>query len=207
MKSKLKLISLIALLPLTTNLTARPLEPFSMDHEDVQCIATAEEPYRLIASKDIHGRTVELDDGSIWSIHGAESQTYASRWRANDSVVIHPTLFPLWAGTQFYLYNERTKTAANAILSANPYANTATHVVINYIDYMRGDLHIVDGSGRNTYCRVNPKFYTELSRWRVGNTILIGSNQDCYAGWFSDFPYILINVERRNHGFVEAIFE
>lgn len=207
MKSKLKFISLLVLMPLTTNLVARPLEEVPIDGMHFEQIVSYEEPYRLIASKDIHGRTVELDDGAIWSIHGGESQSNVSSWRTNDSIVIHPTLFPLWAGTQFYLYNERTKSAANAHLSANPYANTATHVQINYIDYVRGDLHIIDGAGRNTYCRVNPKYYTELSRWRVGNTILVGSNQECYAGWFSDYPYILINVERRNHGYVEAIFE
>ena len=207
MKPKLKLISFSALLLLVANLIATPLEPFTMDQDDVTSIAYAEEPYRLIASKDLHGRTIELDDGSIWSVQGIESQNHASRWRTNDSIVIHPTLFPLWSGTQFYLYNRRTKTSANAQLSANPYANTPSHVVINYIDYVRGDLHIISGDGRNVYCRINPKFYTELSRWRVGNTIIIGSNQDCYAGWFSEYPYILINVDRKNLGFAEAVFE
>ncbi len=207
MKTNLKLISLIALLPFTTSLAAAPLQEYSMEDVSVLQIAAYEEPYRLIAAKDQYGRTVELDDGAIWSVLGSESQKAASTWRVNDSVVIHPTLFPLWSGTQFYLFNERTRTSANVSLTANPYAGTVTQVQINYIDYVRGDLHIIDGAGRSTYCRVNPKFYTEFSRWRIGNTILVGSNQDCYAGWLSDYPYILINVERKNHGFVEALFE
>lgn len=170
-------------------------------------IASVDTGWRLLSRIDKHSRTVELDDGTIWSLPDAQGRQAASKWRLNDTIVIHPTAFSYWAGTRYYLYNERTHTSANAILVANPFAHSPTSVVIQYINPQLGELQLVDGQGNAIFAHVNPRFYSEMDRWRVGQHVLVGSNQDCYAGWFSNYPYILINVERKNHTYVEVTFE
>ncbi len=207
MKAHVRVLSILLFLPVAQALASDHHFNFSSEQIEIREIASIDIPLRLISSLDHHGNSVELDDGAIWTIVGSDSQVVASKWRLNDSVVVHPTLFPMLTGSQFYLYNERTHTTANANLTANPYVDVPTQIQINYIDYVRGNLQLVDGSGRTIYIKVNPKSYTEFSRWRVGHTLIIGSNEDCYAGWFSNYPLILINAERKNHGYVEAIIE
>ena len=207
MKSKLPLISLVAFLPFTFHLSANCEDLTCVNELEFQQIACNHIPQRLITRLDSHGRNIELDDGAIWSIHGEESQTIASKWKMNDSIVIHPTIFPVWTGTQVYLFKERTGTTANANIAANPFVGVPTQIQINYIDYEQGIVQLVDGSGRVVYCRMNNRYYTEYSRWRIGQTLMIGSNEECYAGWLSNYPLILINVERKNHGYVQAVMD
>ena len=136
MIARVRLFSVLLLMPLVSGFTTDQHLNFSLENMPIREIASLDIPLRVVSRIDNNGRNVELDDGTIWSIVGSDSQTVASRWRLNDSIVLHPTLFPLWAGTPFYLFNERTRTTANATLTANPYADVPTQIQINYIDYV-----------------------------------------------------------------------
>lgn len=159
-------------------------------------------PYRLVSNKDPQGWNVELDDGSIWRAVDSSSAYEMKYWKTNDPVVIHPTAFPNWAGGRFFLLNERLNTTATVELSQGPILNRSTNAQITYIDYSSGYLEIQDGIGRSSCYQVDYADSALFQNWRPGQSIIVGSNEDCYAGWLSNYSYILINVEKNE--FVKA---
>jgi hypothetical protein len=159
-------------------------------------------PYRLISNKDPQGWNVELDDGAIWRAVDSSSASEMKYWKTNDPVVIHPTAFPNWAGGRFFLLNERLNTTAVVELSQGPVLNRSTNAQITYIDYSSGYLEIQDGIGRSSYFHIDYSDSLIFKSWRPGQSIIVGSNEDCYAGWLSNYSYILINVEKNE--FVRA---
>ena len=84
-------------------------------------------------------------------------------------------------------------------LSAGPILNRATNSQLTYIDYATGVIQIQDGSGRSSYFRLDYADRSNYQKWRPGQSIILGSNEDCYAGWFSSYEYILINVESNTY--------
>lgn len=159
-------------------------------------------PYRLVANKDPQGWNIELDDGSIWRAVDSSSASEMKYWKTNDPVVIHPTAFPNWAGGRFFFLNEKLNTTAIVELSQGPILNRSTNAQITYIDYTSGYLEIQDGIGRSSYFHIDYADSLIFQSWRPGQSIIVGSNEDCYAGWLSNYSLILINVEKNE--FVKA---
>jgi hypothetical protein len=159
-------------------------------------------PFRLVANKDPQGWNVELDDGSIWRAVDSSSASEMKYWKTNDPVVIHPTAFPNWAGGRFFFLNERLNATAIVELSQGPILNRSTNAQITYIDYSSGYLEIQDGIGRSSYFHIDYADSLLFQNWRPGQSIIVGSNEDCYAGWLSNYSYILINIEKNE--FVRA---
>lgn len=154
-------------------------------------------PYRLLAEKDPKGHTLMLDDGSVWrAIDNSAAKTIATYWQKDDSLVLHPVLWQKWYGSRFYFYNERTQQAICVELSHGPLTNQATYCYIANIDYTTGALEVKDGVGRMSRWKLNSSQKGTYRYWKTGQTIILGSNEDCYAGWFSSHDYIIINVER-----------
>lgn len=162
-------------------------------------VVAFETPYRLLIDKDPHGWSLEMDDGSMWRMSDSSSADEVKHWRANDSLVIHPTLFPYLSGGRYFIVNERVRGTAIAELSYGPLIDRATHNQIVYIDNFAQTLQLQDGAGRVSFWHLNFGDRSLFKQWKLGQTIIIGSNEDCYAGWFSHHPYILINVERNNY--------
>jgi hypothetical protein len=193
-------------------LMQKSLEETSTDSEfysscaptEVEAIAN-ESPYRLLSSKDPQGWNVELDDGSIWRAIGSSDADAIKKWRSNDPIVIHPTLFPSISGGRFFLYNQRLNSYAISEISAGPILNSAMNARISYIDIYSGLIELRDGKGRACYYRLDYSEKTLFKDWRIGDSIIIGSNEDCYSGWFSRAPFILINIECNN--FIKASLE
>ena len=165
-----------------------------------ECYATYfETPYRVLSNKDAAGYTFELDDGTIWRVIGSANANAVRYWRVNDTLVIHPTFAPTWSGGRYYILNERLNSAVTVEISLGPIPNTPTNNQITYIDYPAGILKLEDALGRVSFWRLNPMDRSLFETWRPGNSIILGSNQNCYAGWFSNDPYILINFERNQY--------
>lgn len=164
-------------------------------------LAYYEVPYRVLINKDPSGASLELDDGSIWRATDSMSARNIQYWYPNDPLVIRPCAVSWW-GARFYITNERMRTAANVELSFGPIAGTPQHNTISFIDYSRKELQLQDGSGLTSYWYVDRNDVKTMNAWQPHHTIIIGSNMDCYAGWFSSSQYILINVDRND--FVRA---
>lgn len=196
---------LIAAMMLTTFVSASSESDESTLNEfDIQTISYSyyETPYRLLANKDPSGMSIEMDDGAIWRIVDYSSAEEVKYWRINDPLIIQPTLFPNWSGARYFILNERLGSTATAEISYGPLLGRATHNQIVYIDYMSGMIQLQDGIGRTSFWKLSYADRAYFQQWRLGQTIIIGSNEDCYAGWFSSDSYILINVERND--FVNA---
>ncbi len=161
--------------------------------------ASYETPYRLLTAKDSQGFSVEMDDGAMWRITDNGSAAVVTQWRSNDSLVIHPTMFSSLSGGRFYILNERLRTAAVAELSYGPILGRPGNSRIIYIDSMNCAVQLQDGTGKTVMFRLNPNDRFLFQKWQYGDTIILGSNQNCYAGWLSTYPYILINFESDNY--------
>ncbi len=150
-------------------------------------------PYRLLANKDPQGWNIEMDDGSIWRAVNSSGAHQIAHWRTNDPLVIHPTFSPNWSGGRFYIHNQRLNSAAVVELS-----NRATNSLLTYIDPSSGVIQIQDSMGRSSYFRLDYADRSSYQKWRPGQSIILGSNEDCWAGFISNYQLILINVECNN---------
>lgn len=156
-------------------------------------------PYRFLTNKDPQGLSIEMDDGAIWRIIDSSSAEEVKYWRIEDPLIIYPTLLPSWSGGRYFILNERLSSTAIAEISYGPLLGKSTHNQITYMDYATSVIQIQDDSGRASFFRLNSKDRNLFQYWKLGQTIIIGSNENCYAGWFSNNPYILINVERNDY--------
>lgn len=129
------------------------------------------------------GETIELEDGSIWSV------SYGDRWKTiswlRDDVI---TIFPntSWFGTDFRMVNQNTGDTVDVDLRYGPVlGNIFTYKIVD-IDYMNGIVYLQDSSWAIS---INDE--TVIYSWHVGDTVIIGHND----GWNSTIrPHILINV-------------
>ncbi len=198
---KLKYHFLIATMFTSILFASSEIEEDDEDKKPIHYIETIsnDAPYRLLTNKDPQGWNVELDDGAIWRAVNSSSAYEITHWRTNDPLVIHPTFVPNWSGGRYYLLNERLNSLAVVELSAGPVLNRATNSQLTYIDYATGVIQIQDGAGRSSYFRLDYTDRAIYQKWRPGQSIILGSNEDCYAGWFSSYQYILINVESNTY--------
>jgi len=129
------------------------------------------------------GETIELEDGSIWSV------SYGDRWKTiswlrDDVIAIFPNTS--WFGTDFRMVNQNTGDTVDVDLRYGPVlGNIFTYKIID-IDYMNGILYLQDSSWAIS---INDE--TVIYSWHAGDTVIIGHND----GWNSTIrPHILINV-------------
>lgn len=160
---------------------------------------SASVPYRTLTFIDTRGASVNFNDNSIWLIDSNSSRTSVQNWNLGDKVVVYPTLSPFWSGTKFYLYNENKRTYAYAEYSRGPISQTPFCIEITHIDLERRELIVVDGRGQSNVWRVALADVEKLQNWAPGQALMYGFYEDCIAGWFSEYSYILINVEKNEY--------
>jgi hypothetical protein len=166
------------------------------------CAATYlpnQEPYRLIRSLDPAGATIEMDDNSIWRIEGTNSRCNVQNWELNDPIIIYPVTYTYMTGTRFFVYNQRTRTNANAELLIGPVVAAPTNNRIIHIDYMYGEVRLQDGQGNVSIWIAENNDLNIIQNWRLFQSVILGSNKTWPANWSSDCEYILINVENNAH--------
>lgn len=159
-------------------------------------------PYRILCEKDSMGYSVRTDDGAVWSVKDDTSRYNVKEWRVNDTLVIHPCWSPYWSGGIFFLENERTKTTATVDLTLSPYTATDTSVALSFINPRLSEVYVTDAFNQTFKFFTDPSDYYILSSWNTGEFVLFGSNENCSAGLFSSYPYIIINIHTRE--FVHA---
>lgn len=151
---------------------------------------------RLLASLDAFGRSVEMDDGSIWRIDDNVSAQTVQSWFINDALIICPAA-PSYAGApRFFIYNQMSKTSAFAEPSIKPTLGKITTNLIQSVDYNSRQMRVIDGMGRVTYWLIDYNDYYKLQTWRTNQLIVIGYNQNFTSRPVSSLPYILINMDK-----------
>ncbi|MBI5274670.1 MAG: hypothetical protein HY860_06440 [Chlamydiales bacterium] len=188
--------SLCTIVATTLSLTAFTT-PFEYAYDRGETVAPTliayHSPYRLVRSVDPSGRTLEMDDSAIWVIANS-SQREVIRWLKNDPLIIYPCLWPAWYGGSFWIFNEKLGTYAYADLSLGPVINGDCTNHIIQIDFYRGEIVLRDARGYQNLWRVSTSDLNLLTNWRLGDSIIIGSNQSPAAQWQDRSDYILINV-------------
>lgn len=129
------------------------------------------------------GETVELEDGSIWSV------SYGDRWKTigwlrDDVIAIFPNTS--WFGTDFRMVNQNTGDTIDVDLRYGPtFGNIFTYKIVS-VDYINAIVYLQDSTWAIS---INDE--TVIYSWHAGDTVIIGHND----GWNSSIrPHILINV-------------
>ncbi len=158
-----------------------------------------QEPYRLVYGMDPAGATVELDDRAVWRVEGEDSRYNVRYWLPQDPIVIYPVMCTCFTGTRFFMYNQRTKTSANAEISLGPVIGGPCNNRIIYIDYMYGEVRLQDGQGGVSVWIAEPNDLYVIQNWRLYQSVILGSNNTWPANWASRCHHILINVENNSY--------
>lgn len=135
------------------------------------------------------GDSIELEDGSQWSI--APTHAYkATGWRIYDPIIITPN--HSWFSSYTYcITNQATGSyvEANFYLSPIPFG-PYTHWVVA-LDKYAGHVFLEDGSS----WKVSHDDWRLFEQWLINDFIIIGYNDV----WFSSYDHILINVNAEHH--------
>jgi hypothetical protein len=155
--------------------------PYKTTHQGV---------YQFPVAVSLLGDTVELTDGSIWSVR-SKDRYKSLNWLTSDTIVI--TANHEWFSVYDYkLVNQNTGKSLAVNMMLGPYYNgSQTHWIIA-LDYDNKKLILEDGS----LWYVSGWDKSVLSSWAVNDTVIIGINN----GWWSGSrPNILINVNTINY--------
>lgn len=135
------------------------------------------------------GDTVELEDGSIWSVASSDRhQTFD--WMTGDLIIILPN--HTWFSSYYYrLVNVNTGADVKVNLSLGPiYNGIFTHWIVA-IDYLNREICLEDGS----VWKMSSWDSSIVNNWLPNDTVIIGIND----GWFSGGNCnMLINVNMNN---------
>jgi hypothetical protein len=149
-------------------------------------------PLHKIYGVKADGSEVIIEDESSWKVKkGYEKEVL--NWASNDAVVIvqNDSYISTWFyGYDYKLINKTRNIAVEAKLNLlpklpqyNPYA-----IVVTYFDPIRYELYLSD----DTIWKIDPYDYPLLSKWLIGDSIIVGSN--LYKKWNSNQEFILINA-------------
>jgi hypothetical protein len=143
------------------------------------------------------GSTVELEDGSLWSISSSDSYKTLN-WLTTDIVIVTPN--HEWFSIYNYcLVNQNTGVTVRANLSKylDPYFHTSYNYRIIAIDDILQQVWLSDGSVWSIV------FGDYSTRWQLNDTVIIGIND----GWLSSSrPNILINANILHHVRANCIY-
>ncbi|MEI8124914.1 MAG: hypothetical protein WCG42_04095 [Parachlamydiaceae bacterium] len=149
--------------------------------------------YSSPVSVSFIGDSVELLDGSIWSVNPVDAYKVIG-WFPSDIVVITPN--HSWFSSYYYrLNNQNTgeSVAVNLYLGpiAPSYNGAYTHW-ITAVDYYRNTVYLEDGSvwHMSTFDR------DVVNQWVMNDIVIVGVN-DGFASSYN--PNILINVNMLNY--------
>lgn len=143
---------------------------------------------KLISPKEA---LIELEDGSIWSVHSKDCGKMLE-WKENEPVVIMPNK-DWFSSYGFRIQNANTSVSVQVNLLLGPiYHGVFTHWIID-IDYINRMLVLEDGSVWQMGC-CEDKIVKE---WSANDTILIGNNNSLVSSYFN--PNILININMLNY--------
>jgi hypothetical protein len=143
------------------------------------------------------GDTVELHDGSMWSIC-SEDRPYTFNWLTSDDLVIIPNSdwFSLYT---YRIVNQQTGASVRANLALGPiYRGIFTYWIVA-IDYINGQVCLQDGS----IWTMSPIDFNIIKKWMINDTVIIGVNNGAFA---AIRPNILINVNMNNYGMGSCLF-
>jgi len=148
--------------------------------------------YQFVTSVSHTGGMIEITDESGWEVDSMY-RFEASSWRKGDRLLISPTSIP----RKFYITNaDKNDRFVVANLVAGPVKTNPNRTVIVSLSHRAGFIEVRSQKGELIKWSANPADSYTLDRWKVGDKIIVGANDDFWAAHFSDYHSILINVTR-----------
>jgi hypothetical protein len=148
-------------------------------------------------SVSLLGETVELEDGSIWTVSSSDRYQTLD-WMTGDIIIILPN-HTWFSAYDYRLVNLNTGANIKVNLSLGPiYNGIYTHWILA-IDYNKREICLEDGS----VWKMSWWDGSILNQWLPNDTIIIGIND----GWFSGGnPNMLINVNMNDNAIGNCVF-
>ncbi len=143
------------------------------------------------------GETVELEDGSIWSVSSGDRHKTLD-WMTGDVIIIIPN-HSWFSSYDYRLVNLNTGAKVKVNLSLGPiYNGIYTHWILA-IDYNNREICLEDGS----VWKMSWWDSSIVNQWLPNDTVIIGIND----GWFSGGnPNMLINVNMNDAAIGDCIY-
>lgn len=132
---------------------------------------------------------IEMEDGSIWTVHPGDAYITLS-WLPTDLIVVTPN-HSWFSPYQFKITNQNTAQAVLTNMQLGPIYNGLYTKWIVGIDYYYNVVYLNDGSAWN----MSSLDSGTIGKWLVNDTVVIGVNDGFLA---SMNPNILINVNMLN---------
>jgi len=143
--------------------------------------------YHIYSGVSAYGDQVELEDGSLWFVLPAERKKLLE-WVVGDPLAILKG--DKNSNYRYRLQNERTNHKIEVELSAAPYLDSFYRLTIKDINKDQKYLLLSDGS---KWTLPSNWFEQEVwMKWYIGDTIIIGTNDQFFYSMFR--PDILINI-------------
>lgn len=162
------------------------------------CVAQAAYPFHInghtVKSISEDSRSVELEDGSHWTIDPSHTSTL-TRWRLGEAISITPN-YNSWfsygqPAYEYLITNKNTQTYVKAKMHMGPIQFGKNSNWIVFIDSYSGRVVLQN----DMEFQVSPSERCLLKKWEINDHIILGN----YSSWFSKDNRILINVEMNNH--------
>lgn len=127
-----------------------------------------------------NGSTLELSDGSVWTLKYFSDWAVVLSWLPRDSIVIEQNGY---SSLEYTLTNQTTNQTVNASLTLGPlYQGNHTHWVVSK-DTLWGTIQLEDGS------KWEPYFSSDVKNWLPNDTVIMGVYDS-----FGSYNTIMINV-------------
>lgn len=147
--------------------------------------------FHRVSAVSLMGDTIELEDGSIWSVYSGDSYK-TSNWLPGDLVVL--TINKRWFSSyDFRMTNQNTGVSVLINLSFGPFYDSPMSHWIVAIDYDYNIVYLEDGSVWN----MSYFDYGTVRKWLPDDTVIIGINDEIFS---YQKPNFLLNVNTLTSG-------
>lgn len=160
-------------------------------------VTTHEGAFHFPKAVSYFGDTVELEDGSIWSV--CSNDAYKTmNWLTSDLIIIVPN-DSIFSSHDYKLININTGAKVKVNLYLGPIYNGAyTHWIVA-IDYLYREIYLEDGS----IWKMSSFDQSIVNQWIPNDTVIIGINDGLFSG---SNPNILINVNMNNYSIGSCLY-
>ncbi len=190
--SKIRISAFFAVLAIQFGVMAHSY--FFREQGDIQYLPAH---YHRIISVAIDGSSIEIEDGSQWNVPNSQSYEVSS-WQTSDQVMISPNRF-YRSNYKYYLTNTNRRSYVNCNLSLEPIIGGNNNYRIIHLDLCNGQVYLKtagpDRHGNETHWYIDPADRHVIKNWTMNQAVIVGTNNNWFASWFSKCNRILINSE------------
>ncbi len=150
--------------------------------------------FQSIATISFFNDSIEIQDGSIWSVPFAD-RYIVSHWFPGDVIVVTPN-HNLFSPYRFRMTNQNTYEGIDVDLNLGPFYMGAYTYQISALNDYTHQIILNDGSLWN----ISALDASIMAHWHGGDVVIIGVNDGLFS---ASLPNILINVHTLEY--VEAV--